>query len=111
SEFDSLRQSTIGRIESQRSDPQALVINTLNRHLSSYPAGDPRAIQTFDESIADLNKLKPEDLKKFHADFYGTNNAELAVVGDFDLAKVKKLATKLFATWNPPSPYTRVSRT
>ncbi len=111
SEFESLRQSTIGRIESQRSDPQALVINTLNRHLSSYPPGDPREIQTFDESIADLNKLKSDDLRKFHADFYGANNAELAVVGDFDPAEVQKLAAELFGNWKSSAPYTRVSRT
>jgi zinc protease len=111
SEFEPLRQSTIGRIEGQRSEPQALVINTMNRHLSAYPSGDPRQIQTFDESVADLKKLTLADLKKFHTDFYGTNNAELAVIGDFDAAEVQKLATELFGAWKSATPYTRVSRT
>src|SRR5579872_5833187 len=111
SEFESLRQSTLGRIEGQRSDPQALVINTMNRHLSAYPPGDPRTIQTFDESMGDLKKLTLDDLKKFHADFFGANNAEMSVVGDFDPAEVQKLATELFGTWKSASPYVRVSRT
>jgi zinc protease len=110
SELEPLRQSTIGRIEANRSEPQALVVNSLNRHLSPYPAGDPRAIQTFDESIADLNKLKLDELKKFHTDFYGANNAELSVVGDFDAAEVQKLATELFGNWKAATPYTRISR-
>ncbi|MBZ5603639.1 MAG: insulinase family protein [Acidobacteriia bacterium] len=111
SEFDPLRQSTIGRIEGQRSEPQSLVVNSLNRHLSSYPPGDPRTIQTFDESISDLKKLTVADLKKFHSDFYGADHAELAIVGDFDTAEVQKLATELFGNWKSASPYTRVSRT
>jgi zinc protease len=110
SEFDPLRQSTIGRIENQRSEPQALVVNALNRHLNAYPAGDPRAIQTFDESIADLKKLTAADLKKFHSEFYGADHAELAIVGDFDAAEVQKLAAELFGDWKSATPYARVSR-
>lgn len=111
SEFEPLRQSTIGRIEGQRSDPQPLVINAMNRYLSQYPAGDPRAIQTFDESLADLKKASLEELKKFYADFYGADHAELAVVGDFDPAEVQKLAAELFGNWKSASPYTRIGRT
>src|SRR5579885_1349504 len=110
SEFEPLRQSTIGRIEAQRSEPQAIVVQTMNRHLSNYPPGDPRTIQTFDESLADLKKLTLDDLKKFHAAFYGADHAELAVVGDFDAAEVQKLATELFGNWKSASPYTRISR-
>jgi zinc protease len=111
SEFDPLRQSTIGRIESQRSEPQALVINTMNRHLSHYPSGDPRTIQTFDESVADLKKLTLDDLKKLHADLYGADHAELAIVGDFDAAEAQKLAAELFGNWKAKTPYVRMGRT
>jgi len=111
SEFEPLRQSTIGRIEGQRSEPQALVINMMNRHLSMYPLGDPRTIQTFDESVGDLKKVTLDDLKKFHAQLYGASSAELAVIGDFDPAEVQKLATELFGNWKNASPYARVGRT
>ena len=47
---------------------------------------------TPDESIAELKKVTLDDAKKFYTDFYGASNAELAVVGDFDAAKVEKLA-------------------
>ena len=49
-------------------------------------------------------------MKKFHADFYGASNAELAVVGDFDAAEIQKLAAELFGTWKSPSPYTMIQR-
>jgi zinc protease len=110
SEFEQVRQSSIGRIESQRSEPQALAMNAMNRHLLPYPPGDPRAIPTPDESIADLKKATLADVRKFHADFYGTSHAELAVVGDFDLAEVQKLAAELFGDWKSPARYAPLLR-
>jgi zinc protease len=49
-------------------------------------------------------------VKKFYADFYGASNAELAVVGDFDVAEVQKLAAELLGAWKSPSPYTMLKR-
>ena len=111
SEFEQMRQSTIGRIESQRSEPQALAINAMNRYLSPYPPGDPRAISTFDESVDAYKKVTLADVKKFYADFFGASNAELAMVGDFDAAEVQKIAAEFLGNWKSPSPYTIVKRT
>ena len=54
--------------------------------------------------------LTLDDLKKFHADFFGASNAELAVVGDFDAAEVQKLAADLFGDWKSPQPYAQIKR-
>jgi zinc protease len=110
SEFEQIRQSSIGRLESQRSEPLALVPTALYRHLNPYPAGDPREFTTLDESIDGLKKLTLADVKKFYADFYGASNAELAVVGDFDAAEVQKLAAELLGNWKSPAPYTMLKR-
>jgi len=110
SDLEQLRQSNIGRVEGQRGEPQTLVVNTMNRHLSPYPKGDPRAITTFDEAIDGMKKLTLDDVKKFHADFYGASNAELAVVGDFDAAEVQKLAAELFGNWKSAMPYAPLQR-
>jgi zinc protease len=83
----------------------------MNRYLNaSYPPGDPRYTPTIDESIDQLKKVTLEDAKKFYADFYGASNAELAVVGDFDAAEVRKLAEELFSSWKSPKPYSVVKR-
>ena len=110
SEFEQIRQSTIGRIEASRGEPQSVALNALNRHLNPYPTGDPRAVPTVDESLDAYKKLTLADVKKFHADFYGASHAELAVVGDFDAAEIQKLAAELFGTWKSPSPYTMIQR-
>jgi zinc protease len=61
--------------------------------------------------MENLKAVTLAGVKKFYADFYGASNAELAVVGDFDVAEVQKLATELFGDWKSPAPFTDVTRT
>ncbi len=108
-EFDKLVRANLASIEKARTDPQAIAGREFNRHLKPWPAGDVRETPTFEESIARLRAAKLDDLKAFHAKFYGTTNAELAIVGDFDPAEARALAERLFGSWTSPSPYARVA--
>jgi zinc protease len=111
SELEQIRQNMLAGLENSRSEPTAIASLALSRHLASpYPAGDPRAVPTLDEQIADLKKVTLADVKKFYADFYGASNAELVVVGDFDSAEVQKLAGELFGSWKSPAAYAQVKR-
>src|SRR6185369_1791868 len=87
-EFEQLRQASLGRIEGSLKEPGALAPQALRKHLIRYPAGDPRGVTTFEEDIANTKKLTLADVKKFYSDFFGASNAELAIVGDFDPAEV-----------------------
>jgi zinc protease len=109
-EFEQIRQASLGRVESSRSEPQAVAPLALRRHFAPYPKGDPRAVTTFDEDIADLKAVTLADAKKFYTDFFGLSNAELAIVGDFDPAEVGKIVTEEFGSWKSPAPYTQVTR-
>jgi zinc protease len=110
SEFEQIKQSSLGRMESQKSDPSALAPTALYRHLNPYPAGDPREFTGIDQAIDGLKKLTIAEVKKFYTDFYGASYAELAVVGDFDAAEIQKLATELLGNWKSPAPYTMLKR-
>ncbi|HEY6342465.1 MAG TPA: pitrilysin family protein [Bryobacteraceae bacterium] len=107
SEFEQIRQASLARVEATRTDPQQIALNQMYRHLAPYPAGDPRATLTPEENIDALKKATLADAKKFYADFYGASNAELAIVGDFDPAEVRKLAAELFGDWKSPASYQR----
>jgi zinc protease len=109
-EFDQVKQEALTFIEYQRSEPQSVASNALQRHLSPYPKGDPRYVETIDESLASIKGLTLDELKKFHADFYGADHGELAVVGDFDEKEITKLAGELFGGWKSKLPYTRLTR-
>ncbi|HEY6341765.1 MAG TPA: pitrilysin family protein [Bryobacteraceae bacterium] len=111
SELEQVRQTMLAQLENSRSEPTAIASVALSRHLASpYPAGDPRAVQTLDEQIADLKKVTLADVKKFYTDFYGGSNGELAVVGDFDATEVQKLAAELFGSWRSPAAYAQVKQ-
>jgi zinc protease len=109
-EFDQLRQQSIADQEAARSEPNTIATIARSRHVNRYPADDPRAVLTVDETIGNLKKVTVEDAKAFHKEFYGASNVELAVVGDFDPAEVRTVTEELFGSWKSPKPYAVIRR-
>jgi zinc protease len=107
-ELDKLKRETITELEASRSEPDAIASRALSRHDSPYPKGHVRYAPTIEEEIADLDKLTIDDVRTFHARFVGASDGEIAIVGDFDAAQVKKTLEDLFGTWKSPSPFARV---
>jgi zinc protease len=60
-----------------------------------YPAGHPYSWDVIGE-MEDLFNATVEDVKEFHATYYGPNNATLVVAGDIDLEEARKLVEKYF---------------
>jgi zinc protease len=108
SEFDQLKQEALAAIEQQRSDPGAIAQNELARHLNPWPKTDPRYVMTPGEQTEAIRAATLEDAKKFHADFYGASDAQLAVIGDFDDKQIAQVTSELFANWKSPRPYARL---
>jgi len=111
SDFEQSRQAALVRIETSRTDPQAIATEQRARFVAPYPSGDPRATMTAEERMDALKKVTLDDAKKFYADFYGASNAELVVIGDFDSAEVQKLTGELLGNWKSPAPYKEIART
>jgi len=108
SEFELVRKQRITGLENSKNEPQALAPTRLQRALYPFPKGDVRAVRTIDEQIEDISAVKVEDARAFYRKFYGASHGELAVVGDFDPAEVKKAASDLFAGWKSAAPYERI---
>lgn len=107
-EFETLKQERLSSIEQQRTEPQALASTALQKHLNPYAKGDVRYVSSIDERIADLNGVTLEQAKQFYNEFYGAQNGELSVVGDFDAATIKKQFDELFKGWRSKQSYVRV---
>lgn len=107
-EFEKLKQEQLAQIESQRSEPQSLAFTAFQRQMNPYPKEDIRYTSTPDEDVADVKALKLDELKQFHKDFYGAQNATLAVVGDFDETPVRKVVTDELGTWKAKKPFSRL---
>jgi zinc protease len=110
-EFEPLRQQRLAGLEEQQSDPTALASLELQRHLRPYEKGHVRYVKRLEEAIADLTTISLDDVKKFHADFYGASSGELAVIGDFDAKEITAVTGEVFNAWKTPRPYARVVET
>jgi predicted Zn-dependent peptidase len=60
-----------------------------------YPEGHPYRHSTIG-SMADLDRASLEDLRSWHRDHYGPNNAVLVLAGDIDVPTAKALVQKYF---------------
>jgi zinc protease len=108
SEFEELKREELAQFENIRREPQFIAFNNIDRLLRPFPKGDPRYVSTADEQIEEIRAMTLNRLKKFHADFYGTSNAQMAVVGDFDEKEVSSLVGEALGSWRSPLPFKRV---
>ena len=104
-EFEQLKRETLTSLQSQLSDPEARSRDALARHFDTYPAGDPRAYIPLEERIRQVEAATLDDVRRFHADFWGTARGEIAIVGDFDDRAAEALIGELFAGWASKAPY------
>jgi len=106
--FDEYKRQSITRIEAARKEPSAVAGNALARLGNPYPRGDVRYARTFDEQIEDLNALTLEQVRAFHARFYGARFAQFGAAGDIDVAALQQALRAGFGDWNAGEPFTRV---
>lgn len=109
--LEELRRQWLAAIERQRTEPDALIANQLQRHGNPYPRGDLRHAPTFDEMVQDVGAVQPAQLQAFHRRFYSAAHGEFAAVGDMDPAAVQQALDKAFGAWRQPAagalPYVR----
>ena len=102
-EFEQLRKQILTGLEASRAEPQSVASRVLATHFNLYPRGDIRHANTLEEDIEDVKAARLEDVLAFHREFYNTNPAELAIVGDFDPKQVVPLVDQLFGNWKAPA--------
>ncbi|HJV02218.1 MAG TPA: pitrilysin family protein [Burkholderiaceae bacterium] len=110
-EFEQMRQQWIVSIEASRNEPQSLAHQAMAEYYNHYPKGDPRAVKTVDEQLAEIRALKLEDVVAFHQQYYGASHGELSIVGDFDPAAASKTIADSFSGWNSQVAYARITNT
>jgi zinc protease len=108
SEFAEMQREQVNGVEQQMPEPDALANNALSRMLDGTPVGHVNHVLTMPEKLAALKALTVAEVRDFHKQFYGANNATLAAVGDFDAPALKAQADKLFGAWNSQQPYVRI---
>ena len=98
------QRQAISALEASKQQPASLAARLRGKLL--YGSNHPYGTYPTEESLAGL---KREDLVRFHHDHFSPDNATLALVGDFETAKVLPLVEKAFTDW--PVTATDTSRT
>jgi zinc protease len=107
-EFDILTRRVRESLLEAQADPESLASTALNRKLSPYPADDIRYVPTLEESMARIDALKLEQVKKLYTEQLGAASGELTVVGDFEGIDVPALLEKSLAGWKSAVKYVRI---
>ncbi len=109
-EFSVLKRQLRTQLERSRPEPIQRAIRAMQRKLAPYPPEDVRYVPTIDESLARLDAVTVEEVRKLYADQLGGQNGELVVVGDFDPAPVLKQMDDALKDWKPGVAYRRIER-
>lgn len=108
-EFESLRREVLASLEQRKDDPSALGQLALQRAMSPVQTrGHPLFVSSFDEQAAEATALKLDDVKAYHAKFYGAQAGFVAAVGDFDGQALTAQLEALFGGWKAAEAFTRI---
>ena len=89
-----IQRVSIG-IEQSKESPRAVIGNYFNKNLfKNHPYGNSAS-----GDKESLNSIKTKDLKQFHKKHFIPNGSAIAIVGDFEKKKMKKLLSKNFKDW------------
>jgi zinc protease len=109
-EFTQLQRQVVTGLSSQLDNPESLARDVLSTHFNTYPPGDPRHYIPLKQRIEATSKLSLDEVRAFHAEFYGTARGEVAVVGDFDEKQIGGLVKELFGGYASKAPYAHIER-
>ncbi len=107
-EFNKLKLEELAYLEENRSEPNAIAMTELRRHMEDYSPEDPRYTMTFDEEVAAIKALTLEEVKAFYDRFYGASDATIAVIGDFEAEAAEEALERNFGDWTGGVAYSRL---
>ncbi len=105
-EFAKLKKQFAGNYRRQLDETDFRADDSFTRAV--YPVGHPNRQAPSAEILASAEKITLDEVKAFHAKYYGPATFRLVLVGDIDAASAKNEITKVFAGWTggvrPPTP-------
>lgn len=107
-ELEVLRQERLAALQEARVEPGSRAFEQLFRSLAPFPAADPRYRATLEEQIERLEKVRRGDLVRLHQRLWGAGSMQIAAVGDFDAAALRKAVDEHLEGWVPKARYERM---
>jgi zinc protease len=104
-EFNKARQQFIGALEASAQNTEARAQEAFGRAI--FPQGHPNRPHTVSEYEAAAKAATLDDLKTFHAKYYGPAHLTLVVVGDVAASDTQTEIGKAFSGWTGGQDYVR----
>jgi zinc protease len=103
--FDRENQASIAGIEASRQEPGVLRQEATRGHYNrarGVSLGHPDYVMGVDERIANLKATTLDDVKRFYADYWSANEAQVSVVGALPEGLAAEV-DQLFGDWKKPA--------
>ena len=103
--FDREVKAAIAGIEASRQEPAVLRQEATRGHYNQargVKLGHPDYVLSVDERIANLKATTLDDVKRFYADYWAANDAQVSVVGALPDGLADEVG-KLFGDWKKPA--------
>jgi len=104
-EFNKAKQQFIGALEASAQNTEARAHEAFARAV--FPPGHPNRPHTVGEYEAAAKVASLDELKAFHAKYYGPAHMTLVVVGDVDATESEAEVARDFAGWSGGQDYIR----
>jgi len=104
-EFNKAKQQFIGALEASAQNTEARAEEAFGR--AAFPQGHPNRPHTVDDYKAAAKTATLDELKAFHAKYYGPAHMTLVVVGDVAASEAQTEIDKAFSGWTGGQDYVR----
>ncbi|RIK79955.1 MAG: insulinase family protein [Planctomycetota bacterium] len=96
-EFEKLRIQSLAEAEQLRESTDAMAAHAFAN--AAFPEGHPHHRRMPEEIIASVKAAKLDDVKAFHAKWFGPAEVRMVVVGDVDAPQIRQELGKSFSEW------------
>jgi zinc protease len=97
-EFAKAKKQLAGALKRSLEDTDFRADDAFSRAV--YPPGHPNHRVAAEDMLAAIDRVKLEDVKAFHARYYGPSHLTLVIVGDVDVKKVQAQLRKDLSGWS-----------
>lgn len=96
-EFEKAKKQLSGSLKRSLEDTDFRADDAFSR--AAFPPGHPNRRVAAEDMLAAIDRVKLEDVKGFHAKYYGPSHLTLVIVGDLDVKGVQAQLAKDIAGW------------
>lgn len=110
-EFEQYKTETITELEQALSEPMMLAMQEMRRRMMPVPPEDVRYVPTYQERIDRVKAVTVDSIKSVYRSMVGLSNAEIAIVGDFDVSEITNVLENSFSEFKSGAPFARIENT